>query len=353
VVTQIWHVDSASPDPTAVNAAAAILRAGGLVAFPTETVYGLGANALDAAAVARIFLAKERPASDPVIVHVHEMAQLALVAVEIPPLAYILAERFWPGPLTLVLRRAAVVPASVSAGRDTVAVRMPGHPVALALLKAAQVPVAAPSANRFARPSATTADHVREDLDGRIEGILDAGSAWIGVESTILDLTKTVPMVLRPGGVPVERLREMLPDLEVVSRHLHITDTQIEAPGMLLKHYAPHAELRLYAGTAESVQAAMQSHAAVVRRDGRSFGLLLPDREAGAFRPQPDVQFSLGDTAEEISHRLFDGMRFLDQNGVQVILAHLFNSEGLGLTLNDRLFRAAEGRVIAADDDRM
>ena len=230
------------------------------------------------------------------------------------------------------------------------AVRMPAHPVALAFLKAAQVPVAAPSANRFARPSATSAAHVRDDLDGRIEGILDAGAAHIGVESTILDLTKPVPTVLRPGGVPVERLREILSCVDVANRHLQVADEAIEAPGMLLKHYAPHAELRLYSGVAEAVLKVMQADAQAARDTGRSFGVLLPDREARVFQPPPDVRCDLGDTLERISHRLFDGMRLLDQAGVQVIFAHLFEPEGLGLTLNDRLYRAAEGRVIATDE---
>jgi len=190
VVTRVFNVSPTSPELEPIQAAADVLRAGGLVAFPTETVYGLGANALDSEAVGRIFTAKGRPASDPIILHLYQMAQLELVAQDIPDFAYELAGQFWPGPLTLILSRHPNVPANVSAGMPTVAVRMPSHPVAVALLKATNLPVAAPSANRFARPSATSADHVRQDLDGRIDIILDGGAAVIGVESTILDLTK-------------------------------------------------------------------------------------------------------------------------------------------------------------------
>lgn len=346
IVTQIWHIDAMMPDAALINAAAQILRSGGLVAFPTETVYGLGANALDSDSVARIFAAKGRPASDPIIVHVHSLDQLPIVAAEIPALAYDLARVFWPGPLTLVLRRSSAVPAVVSAGHDTIAVRMPSHPAAVALLKASGLPIAAPSANRFARPSATTAKHVYEDLNGRIEAILDAGPTNIGVESTILDLTKPIPEVLRPGGVSVESLRSFIPELRVISRHLQVDDQMIEAPGMLLKHYSPRAALRLFSGQPPAVMDAMQKEAFVLKAEGQTFGLLIPDFESSAFIPEPLVSVSLGNSLEEISRHLFDGMRALDQQQVDVILAHLFEPQGLGLALNDRLFRAAEGRLI-------
>ncbi|HWQ14189.1 MAG TPA: L-threonylcarbamoyladenylate synthase, partial [Roseiflexaceae bacterium] len=207
--TRIHSVDPLHPDPSVIDEAAGVIRAGGLVAFPTETVYGLGANALDAAAVGRVFAAKGRPASDPLIVHLRAADQLAQVAVDIPPEAVELARRLWPGPLTLVLRRHLRVPPEVTAGRDTVAVRVPAHPVALALIAAAGVPVVAPSANLFSRPSPTTAQHVLEDLRGRVDLVLDAGPAAIGIESTVVDLTSDPPALLRPGGVPAEELRAL------------------------------------------------------------------------------------------------------------------------------------------------
>jgi L-threonylcarbamoyladenylate synthase len=323
-----------------------VLCAGGLVAFPTETVYGLGANALDAQAVESIFAAKGRPASDPIIVHLHDLAQLPTVAINIPDLAYELARQFWPGPLTFVLQRSSNVPANVSAGMSTIAVRMPSHPVAIALLRAANLAVAAPSANRFARPSATTAAHVLEDLDGRTDIILDGGAAVIGVESTIIDLTKDQPVILRPGGITLETLRNLIPDLQIVSKHLRPDEQGIEAPGMLYKHYSPRAELLLFSGANAALIPAMRVYALNQIGQGRKVGLLLPDNEQIAVADLPVETVNLGSNESEVSHNLFSAMRALDQSGVDVILVHGFGQSGLSLALWDRLLRAAEGHII-------
>ncbi|MBZ0290333.1 MAG: threonylcarbamoyl-AMP synthase, partial [Anaerolineae bacterium] len=321
---------------------------GGLVAFPTETVYGLGANATDAHAVSRIFEAKGRPASDPVIVHLYDLAQLEQVAVDIPALAYDLARRFWPGPLTFILRRGEAIPPNVSAGLDTVAVRMPNHTIPLALFRAADLPVAAPSANRFARPSATTAAHVLEDLGGRVDVILDGGSAQIGLESTIVDLTKEIPVVLRPGGITLETLRTAIPDVQLVSRHLRADDQGIEAPGMLLKHYSPRAELLLFNGAFDRVMTRMQAEARERTGAGQRVGILVSDEEAVYFAQIPAVVFQLGphDDLKQIGSNLFKGFRSLDAQGVDVILVRTVEPSGLGIAIADRLLRAAEGRVI-------
>src|SRR5260221_761377 len=210
--TRIATVDPANIDPALITEAAALIRAGQLVAFPTETVYGLGANAFDAEAVARIFEAKGRPATDPLIVHIASSDGLASVALEVPEIARTLIAAFWPGPLTLVLRKQAQVVSAVSAGLQTVAVRMPAHPVALALIKSAGVPIAAPSANLFGHASPTTAQHVVADLDRRIPLVLDAGPTEVGLESTILDVTGDYLRLLRPGGIPLEAIRAHLPD---------------------------------------------------------------------------------------------------------------------------------------------
>jgi L-threonylcarbamoyladenylate synthase len=323
-----------------------VIKAGGLVAFPTETVYGLGANALDAAAVDHIFSAKGRPASDPIIVHVHDQNQLHQVARAIPDLAFELAGRFWPGPLTLVLWRHPDLPANISAGRDTVAVRMPSHPVALALLQMAGVPIAAPSANRFSRPSATSAQHVAEDLIGHVDIILDGGPASIGLESTILDLTKSSPEVLRPGGISLEALQALIPRIHFLPKHLQADDPGIAAPGMLIKHYSPRAELRLFDGSLASVLRAMQSNARELLASGKHVGVLTLDSERYYFDGIPVEIFLLGADLESISHSLFEGMRELDRAGVDVILVRNVEHSGLGLALRDRLLRAAEGRVI-------
>jgi L-threonylcarbamoyladenylate synthase len=333
-------------DVNAIHEGADVLRRGGLVAFPTETVYGLGANALNAAAVDGIFAAKERPASDPIIVHLYTMDQLEQVAVDVPNLAYELVTQFWPGPLTMVLKRADAVPPNVSAGRPTVAVRMPDHPIAQALLRAADLPVAAPSANRFARPSATTAAHVLEDLGGRLDVILDGGPTDIGLESTVLDLTKETPAVLRPGGVTLEALREVIPNVQHVSKFLEVNQEGIEGPGMLLKHYSPRAELLLFSGPYPQVIEAMRVRAQVLAEHGSRLGILVMDDEATNFADLSILLVRLGPTLEVVGHNLFQGMRELDAAGVDAILVHDFVPTGMGAAINDRLLRAAEGKVI-------
>ncbi|MDW8327010.1 MAG: L-threonylcarbamoyladenylate synthase [Anaerolineales bacterium] len=349
-LTQVWPVDAARPDPAAIEAAATCLRNGGLVAFPTETVYGLGVDALNVEAVRRLFVAKGRPTTDPLIVHVPGVAQLESVAHSVPALAWQLAEAFWPGPLTLVLPRRPVVPLEVTAGKETVAVRAPSHLVAQALLAAARTPIAAPSANRFSRPSPTIAQHVLDDLDGLIDGVLDAGPATIGLESTIVDVTRTPPVVLRPGGLTLEVLRQLAPDLVVSERFLE-ESTAADAPGMFLKHYAPRAELRLYAGPREAALAAMRLAARALSQVGRRVGVLTLAGEAVHFAGLPVEQANLGREAEpeEIGRRLFAALRDLDARGVEVILARLPAPEGLGWAVRDRLRRAAAGRVIEVE----
>lgn len=348
--TRVLHVDPLSPDPATISEAVNILRHGGLVAFPTETVYGLGANALDADAVSHIYAAKGRPASDPLIVHVASQAELSAVAADIPTLARKLVEMFWPGPLTLVLKRSVQVPDNVSAGTDTVAVRMPRHPVALALIRAAQCPVAAPSANLFARPSPTTAAHVLEDLRGRVDLILDGGATPIGVESTVLDLTADPLRVLRPGGITLEQLRAVLPDVAYTSQYLQETDVTA-GPGMLLKHYSPRAELLVFDGPADAALVALRVHAASAVAQGRRVGIMLVDEDFAALEDMPLHVEPLGPASDtsEAAQRLFAALRSLDAQGVDVIYARSLSREGLGLAVWDRLVRAAEGRIIAVE----
>lgn len=346
--TIVLTVDAAHPAPELIARAAALLRQGGLVAFPTETVYGLGANALDAAAVARIFTAKGRPAADPLIVHIAELAQLEVLAAQPPALADTLAAAFWPGPLTLVLRRRPIVPANVSAGRATVAIRMPAHPVARALCAAAGVPIAAPSANLFSRPSPTLAAHVLHDLAGRIDLLLDGGPTPIGLESTVLDLTGEQPRVLRPGGVPIEALRAYIPDLIFTPSYLAANDEAQAAPGMLLKHYSPRAELRLFGGARARVLARMRADAAAALARGLRVGVLATDEDCAALAGLPIQPGALGPAHDlaQIGQRVFAAMRDLDQQGVDLILARGVEHSGLGLAIWDRLVRAAEGRVV-------
>jgi L-threonylcarbamoyladenylate synthase len=347
ISTRLLTVDPAEPDPAAIARAAEALRAGQLVAFPTETVYGLGADALNPDAVARIFTAKQRPTTDPLIVHAAELSELMPLIHTAPPIVFQLAERFWPGPLTLILPRSERVPNVVTAGQPTVAVRVPSHPVAQALLRAAGVPIAAPSANRFSRPSPTTADHVLADLAGRVDVVLDGGAATIGLESTILDLSGATPVVLRPGGVPLEALRALLPD--VALRRLALADDQTApAPGALIKHYAPESELILFTGPTAAVNARIAHHAQERAARGASVAVLAVGSPPSV--PAEVRAISLGDDERAAAERLFAALRELERTA-DVILVRAPTPTGLGLALWDRLWRAAEGRVVQVDSN--
>lgn len=348
-----------APDgsPSAALAqAATLLHAGELVAFPTETVYGLGADATNTEAVRGIFLAKERPYSDPVIVHIPDAERLSLVAREIPERAWQLAARFWPGPLTLVLPRASGIPALVAAGGAMVGVRVPSHPVAQALLREAGVPVAAPSANRFMHTSPTTAQHVLADLDGRIAAILDGGPCTVGVESTVLDLTTDPPRMLRPGGVTLEALRAVLPLVEEPPATVAMAppnDEPAHAPGQTERHYAPRTPLVVFDAQGPQALAAIQREAIEALERGERVGALLADEEAEALADLFLVIARLGPRGDlaEISRRLYAALRTLDEQSLDLILAHTFGREGLGLALEDRLRRAAGGELRAVAGD--
>lgn len=343
--TRVLLINPASPDPAIIKEAAAVLQAGGLVAFPTETVYGLGADATDAAAVARIFEAKGRPATDPLIVHIAQLTDLDVVARDVPPLLHLLAEQFWPGALTLILPRNDRIPASVSAGRDTVAVRMPSHPVARALIQAAGVPIAAPSANLFSHTSPTTAQHVLDDLEGRIDLVLDGGATPIGVESTVLDLTAPVPTLLRPGGVSLEQLQDVVPQMQVREQFL-AQDEVAAAPGQLLKHYAPHAQLTIYEGERQAVLSRLRVDVAAAVDAGGLVGILVTDK----LQFKQAIVIAVGETPEAVASHLYAALREFDGHDVTHIFAYLpLEQGGIADAIRDRLIRAAEGRVVRVD----
>ncbi len=348
-MTRVLLVHPQFPQPEIIAQAAAEIQRGGLVAFPTETVYGLGANALDAAAVARIFEAKGRPADDPLIVHLASADDLPQVTRSLPSIALELARSFWPGALTLILPRGAAVSLSVTAGLETTAVRVPAHPVALALLRAAGVPIAAPSANRFGRASPTTAQHVLSDLGGRIDLLLDGGPATIGVESTVLDVTRTPPVILRPGGVAREVLEALIGAVALRGEAGPVSaPTPQISPGLLDKHYAPRAELILCASpTPASTLEKMGQLARKFLEEGKKVGLLIADQDRQFFAGLPALIFPLGpaDDLAQVARNLFAGMRKLDEQGAEVILARGFGRQGLGLAIDDRLRRAAS-RVV-------
>ncbi len=333
-------------DNAGIAEAAALLRAGGLVAFPTETVYGLGANALDATAAAGIFQAKGRPASDPLIVHLAHPAELPRVSCDVPPLAYRLAAAFWPGPLTLVLPRAAAVPALISAGRATVAVRVPVHPVAHALIAAAGTPIAAPSANRFGHTSPTSADHVLADLKGHIDLVLDDGPSPIGLESTVLELSSEPPRLLRPGGISLEQLRELIGVVELAPRILAEHEA-LPGPGMMERHYAPDNELRLCIGPAEAARHWLRQTSTELLAAGRRPGLLLADEDCPFFSDLAVDIEQLGSAADlaGVAQRLYAALRALDARRPDVLLARDFGETGIARAIRDRLMRAASGKV--------
>ncbi len=295
----------------AIAQAARVLRSGGLVAFPTETVYGLGADATNPEAVAGIFTAKGRPSWDPLIVHVPELAALPSVVSAIPPQVQLLAERFWPGPLTLVLPRNPAIPASVAAGGSTIGVRIPSAPVAQALLREAGVPVAAPSANRFMHTSPTRAEHVLADLDGRIDCLLDGGPCSVGVESTVLDLTTTPPRVLRPGGVTLEALREALGEVEAPpSEPLEAGNPAgiAAAPGQMARHYAPRARMIVFDAQGDAALQAIRAQATDALARGLRVGALLPDEEADTLADL-DLTFARLGSASDLASHLAPALR--------------------------------------------
>jgi L-threonylcarbamoyladenylate synthase len=321
--------------------AAEILRSGGTVAFPTETVYGLGANALDTAAVEKIFSAKQRPTWDPLIVHVSSPAMLAEVVRDVPESARLLMRKFWPGPLTLLLPRHLQLPLAVTAGRDRVGVRMPRHPVALALIEAAAVPIAAPSANRFGHTSPTTAQHVLDDLDGRIDAVIDAGATEVGVESTVLDLAENPPVMYRPGAVTLEMLSNSIGDVQLFmppmqTDFLHQDQTALPSPGVGIRHYAPRARL-LLAENSEHL-AALQAQ---VLAKGRRVGVLLPEGWGISAKGVIVHPWAKMGNPEAQAQTLFAALRTLDDLAVDVILVPLPAARGIGSAIRDRLRKAA------------
>ncbi len=345
-MTDVIRVDPVHPDAAALTRAAECLRQGGLVAFPTETVYGLGVHALDRAAVQRLFAAKGRPANDPLIVHIESVERLRNLVLSVPDAARDLAARFWPGPLTLVLPRSPQVPDEVTAGLNTVAVRVPGHAVALKLLAVAGVPVAAPSANLFSRPSPTRASHVIDDLGGRIDLVVDGGPTQVGVESTVLDLTGDVPTILRPGAVSLDMLRAILPRVEQRSPG-ELVRGAMPSPGMLERHYSPRAPLTVFDHVSGDAVADLVRDACASIARGQRVGIMAADEDRAALteveRSGATVVY-LGSERDlgTVASRLYASMRELDASGVDRILARGFpGDEGLAVAISDRLRRAS------------
>ena len=340
--TVLHIIDREKPDPAVLAAAASIIRKGGLVAFPTETVYGLGANGLDSSAVRRIFQAKGRPADNPLILHIAEKRELSTLVAVVPDWLEPVLEKYWPGPLTVVLPRLPIVPDIVTAGLDTVAVRLPSLGAARELIRAAGVPIAAPSANLSGRPSPTTAEAVMSDMEGRIEMVLDGGPCEVGLESTVLDCSAKIPTILRPGGVTQEMLSECLLQVTVAGGNKETESDTPRAPGMKYRHYAPSAPLILLpyepAGNAGELIRAVKAALA----QGKTVGAIV-EMENASLLPREVIVATCGSKGKrsQAAAKLYEALRFFDKNPVDVIYMESVPEKGIGRALMNRLKKAA------------
>lgn len=348
MLTSMWKVDKDVDRlityPQIVEAAR-ILAKNEVVALPTETVYGLGGNAENDEAVAKIFAAKGRPSDNPLIIHIANLNQLSNIAQEIPELAKRLMDAFWPGPLTLIFnKKKGKLSELATAGLSTVAVRMPNHPVALALIEAANLPIAAPSANLSGRPSPTTAQHVHDDLDGRIAGIVDGGPTGVGVESTVVDCTGNIPVILRPGGITKEQLEEVVGE---VSTDPALTDEALapKSPGMKYRHYAPNAPLYLVADGVNKIQELVDKK----RAQGMKVGVMTTEDNVENYRA--DVIFPCGRRTqlETVAEALYDTLRAFNESDVDIIFGEVFPETGVGVAIMNRLTKASGFPIIVND----
>lgn len=329
--------------------AAMLLQRGGLVAFPTETVYGLGGDALREEAAQKIYAAKGRPSDNPLIVHIADSKDLSVIAKTVPETAKKLADKFWPGPLTMILPKSEKVPLGTTGGLETVAVRMPNHPIALGLIKASGVYIAAPSANLSGRPSPTKAEHVIEDLNGKIDMILDGGKVGIGLESTIVDLTEEVPMILRPGYITKTMLEKVIGEVKIDPTILsknQISQFKPKAPGMKYKHYAPKADLTIYEGTIENVVSAINQQAAEQESKGVSVGIIGTEETVHLYHGGIVKSIGSRENEESIASGLYEILREFDGLEVSYIYAESFQTQELGQAIMNRLLKAAGYNIV-------
>ena len=345
--TVIRKVDEENIDLNVIEEAAVFLKNGDMVAFPTETVYGLGADALNETASARIYAAKGRPSDNPLIVHVSNVEQVERLAREIPDKARRLMDEFWPGPLTIIFKKRDIVPDGTTGGLDTVAVRMPNHKVALKLIEVSGVAIAAPSANTSGRPSPTTAEHVKDDLDGKISMILDSGAVGIGIESTIVDVTSEVPMILRPGYINKQMLEAVVGEVTIDKAILGpvSTDLKPKAPGMKYKHYAPKADFTMYNGNMDNVVDRINFIAKEYAQKGYLVGIIASDETKDRYSTGEVV--SVGTRTDElsISRNLYKVLRDFDDMKVDYILGETFAGENMGQAIMNRMLKAAGYKV--------
>ncbi|MCH5184840.1 MAG: threonylcarbamoyl-AMP synthase [Oscillospiraceae bacterium] len=340
MVTKKIKIDSQKATPELLNDAAEIIRSGGLVAFPTETVYGLGADAFNEEAVKKIYKAKGRPSDNPMIVHIADKGDILNVCSEVPPAARLLMEKFSPGPITYILKKNKSVNDTVTAGLDTVAVRIPSDNTARALIKAAGVPIAAPSANLSGKPSPTRAAHVSEDMDGRIECIIDGGDCDIGVESTVIDMTGEFPVILRPGGITIEMIKEYIPSAVENTR---LTGDIPKSPGMKYRHYAPNASVTVVEG--DKRDAVLKKICSLCEENGgKRIGVILRDKTE--FPICADFILYAGRTGSEYASKLFALLRECDDKNAELVIAETDRSEGINTAVRNRIYKSAADNVI-------
>lgn len=347
IKTEIIKINPAAIDGKVIARAGNILKRGGLVAFPTETVYGLGGDATNPNASHRIYRAKGRPSDNPLIVHITNMKALKEMVAQVPPAAYALAERFWPGPLTMIFPKNKKIPYETTGGMDTVAVRMPSDPIARALIDASSGYVAAPSANTSGRPSPTQAEHVAQDLNGKIEMILDGGPVNIGLESTIVDLTEDVPMILRPGYITLEMLRRELGEVRIdPGLSAADSDRKPKAPGMKYRHYAPRADLKVVEGETGAVVQKINSMCEALTAEKKSVGIIATEETKDLYRQGIVISIGGRDDEEAIARHLYGSLRQFDELGVDVIFSESFVAAGMGQAIMNRLLKAAGHQVL-------
>lgn len=341
--TKLIKISSQNPEPELVAQAARVLKEGGLVAFPTETVYGLGGNGLNSEACKNIYTAKGRPSDNPLILHISQISELRPIVREIPPAAQKLMDAFWPGPLTMIFPKSDIVPLTTTGGLDTVAVRFPSHPVALAIIRASGLPIAGPSANSSGKPSPTRASHVEFDLSGKIDMIVDGGAAEWGLESTIVDVSGDVPVILRPGAITKEMMETVVDEVQIDPTILSkpSADVRPKAPGMKYTHYSPKAKVVLVKGEREAVIAKVNHLCAEDRAAGKKTGVMATEETKASYHA--DVVLSLGnrENFEEIGANLFKYLRKFDYLAVDIVYSEVFSEEGEGLAIMNRLNKAA------------
>lgn len=345
--TKIIKINPHNPEIEKIKEAAEIIKNGGTVAFPTETVYGLGANALADKAIEKIFLAKGRPQDNPLIIHISSIDQLNNLVESIPDRAYPLMDRFWPGPLTLIFNRTKIVPDRITGGLSTVAIRMPSHNIALELIKYSELPIAAPSANTSGKPSPTNSSHVIHDLLGKVDMIIDGGSTGIGLESTVLDISGEIPIILRPGGVTIEDLLTILPKVEY-DKALEITDREIvpKSPGQKYKHYSPDARLIIVKGEVDEIIQKTNNLYSKYESKGMKVGIIATKQTYDKYKGKNIIIAGDRNMPETIGASLFNILREFDELKVDIIIAEGVEEKGIGKAIMNRMRKAADGKVV-------